>query len=1035
MFLDEDPARRFLVADEVGLGKTLVARGLIGRIVEHLKGTCPRIDIVYICSNADIARQNVSRLNVTGRPAFVQSTRFTLLPLNVRSLQEKDLNFISFTPGTTFSHGQSTGIKLERHLLYDILRTRTGYSRKGLARLLKASAGPGWMEELKRPLQFDREIADNFVGKLEGEKKLATELAELISLFHDGRRCITPENDLQAKKLTSDLRRLLARCCITALEPDLIILDEFQRFKDLLDDSEGNQVADLARELFSYSEELRILLLSATPYKMYCRDDEGENHYDDFLQTMSFLLDDQSKLEGLKGNLKAFRSCLLSSDVDGDLERLEAAKGEIESSLRRVMCRTERVCASTRLDAMLREQMPSLELACRDLSDLRLVDGIAREVGESNVMEYWKSTPYLLNFMKDYILKRNLRERLEGNGSIRDGVAGIIRRQEGSLLAREDVAGYREIDPANPRLRLLLKETVEKGLWRLLWLPPSLPYWTSRDHPPANGLTKTLVFSGWNVVPDAISATLSYAVERLMVSGAEKECAYDELSDRFRRRLEFRGDPASPEREFLNFAGHITLALFFPSAFLSGLVDPLEFACAAGDLPAYAEVRARVAARIGERLRGFLPKDRSGKPDRDWYWRALVLLEREHDPGCRVWCEQRWGPARLGAASGEEAEEHVGLGRFLQSWLRAWEEGAPSGPPPEDLCEALADLALAGPAVCAMRSLRRVAPGLPWWDPVLRDAAVLVGEGLRKQFNAPEVAALLGARAHPYEEYWRLVLERCAQGNLQSVLDEQAHVLREHLGLMESTDQKIAGGVAAELHTALSLVTSSLRPDGFVISPEGVRMEPFSIRCHYALRYGQTRDEDKAMNRKEAVRSAFNSPFRPFVLASTSVGQEGLDFHVWCHSLTHWNLPANPVDLEQREGRVHRYKGHAVRKNIAARHGLEALTGRWRPGDDPWEILFEAARQEREAGSSDLIPYWIYEVEGGASIERRVLAMPFSRDECRYRRLQRSLALYRMVFGQPRQEDLLEYLMGRYDEVQARHLAEMLRIQIDPRCD
>jgi hypothetical protein len=34
MYLDESPALRFLVADEVGLGKTLVARGVIARALE-----------------------------------------------------------------------------------------------------------------------------------------------------------------------------------------------------------------------------------------------------------------------------------------------------------------------------------------------------------------------------------------------------------------------------------------------------------------------------------------------------------------------------------------------------------------------------------------------------------------------------------------------------------------------------------------------------------------------------------------------------------------------------------------------------------------------------------------------------------------------------------------------------------------------------------------------------------------------------------------------------------------------------------------
>ena len=70
---------------------------------------------------------------------------------------------------------------------------------------------------------------------------------------------------------------------------------------------------------------------------------------------------------------------------------------------------------------------------------------------------------------------------------------------------------------------------------------------------------------------------------------------------------------------------------------------------------------------------------------------------------------------------------------------------------------------------------------------------------------------------------------------------------------------------------------------------------------------------------------AFNSPSRPFALASTSIGQEGQDFHPWCHAIVHWNLPGNPVDLEQRDGRVHRYEGHAVRRNVAARYGEDGV--------------------------------------------------------------------------------------------------------------
>ena len=98
MYLDPDPARRFLVADEVGLGKTLVARGLIARAVTHLvEAGVPRIDVAYVCSNSDIARQNIRRLGLPGFEKYAFSTRLTLLPFEMRNLS-RSLSF-SVKPG------------------------------------------------------------------------------------------------------------------------------------------------------------------------------------------------------------------------------------------------------------------------------------------------------------------------------------------------------------------------------------------------------------------------------------------------------------------------------------------------------------------------------------------------------------------------------------------------------------------------------------------------------------------------------------------------------------------------------------------------------------------------------------------------------------------------------------------------------------------------------------------------------------------------------------------------------------------------
>ena len=158
-----------------------------------------------------------------------------------------------------------------------------------------------------------------------------------------------------------------------------------------------------------------------------------------------------------------------------------------------------------------------------------------------------------------------------------------------------------------------------------------------------------------------------------------------------------------------------------------------------------------------------------------------------------------------------------------------------------------------------------------------------------------------------------------------------------------------------------------------------------------------------------------------------------LDFHVWCRLLYHWNLPHNPVDLEQREGRVHRYKGLAVRQNIAVTHGDDALGSN---APDPWAEMFAAARAQAAArGQDELVPYWLFDVpakDGGVAVERRVPLPPLSKEAARFAALRRSLVLYRLAFGQPRQEDLVAYLRERLrvDEATLRGIVGRWRVSL-----
>ena len=212
---------------------------------------------------------------------------------------------------------------------------------------------------------------------------------------------------------------------------------------------------------------------------------------------------------------------------------------------------------------------------------------------------------------------------------------------------------------------------------------------------------------------------------------------------------------------------------------------------------------------------------------------------------------------------------------------------------------------------------------------------------------------------------------------------------------------------------------------------DGIGFHERRMRTRFGVAFGNQTLDDGGEARVESVSRAFNSPFWPFVLISTSIGQEGLDFHLWCHAVVHWNLPSNPVDLEQREGRVHRYKGHAVRRNIATTLGPELSANAISDGVDPWGELFAMAVAKTPEADDEMVPYWVFH-QGPAKIERHVPVMPFSRDAAALPRLRKTLAAYRLAFGQPRQEELVEFLGADRSDEDLLILASRLRIDLSP---
>ncbi|GAG72697.1 unnamed protein product, partial [marine sediment metagenome] len=523
MYEKENPTRRFLIADEVGLGKTLVARGLIAKAIDRFKpqiqnGTL-RYDIIYICSNTEIAKQNINRLNVIGgveRKEFTFTSRITLLPVELDDIKGNRINFISFTPGTSFNLKSSEGIYEERALIYHLLKEKWNLSyRPKYVKFFQCYAKlDNWenylLEKFSKKKTIDTFLANKFLEKLEA--KIAQEnqnnkeniyvrfekTAEKFNYLRQGKK-VSTDVSRERNRIVGELRLLLAKSCISSLEPDFIILDEFQRFKNLLDGQD--EMCKLAREMFDF-EDTKLLLLSATPYKMYTLYQEDEIHYDDFIRTAQFLLTNKDDLKNsnkdimsLKTQLEEYKNLLYQMN-ENDLGDLYKYKRKIEKILGKVMCRTERNTGISKQDNMIEEYTEKIEVETKEILNFIDIDRIAQVIGHRNCMEYWKSSPYLLNFMDDdYKLKK---ECIKGINDASLKVENALISAKKSFLPWGKISKYRKIAADNHKLEILLKNSMKNKAWKLLWIPPSLPYYQSNSF--FDGLkdyTKSLIFSSW----------------------------------------------------------------------------------------------------------------------------------------------------------------------------------------------------------------------------------------------------------------------------------------------------------------------------------------------------------------------------------------------------------------------------------------------------------------------------------------------------------------------------------------------------------
>lgn len=744
----------------------------------------------------------------------------------------------------------------------------------------------------------------------------------------------------QRADMINKLRRIFAEISIDMLDPDLVIMDEFQRFNSLLEQGDDEQ-SMLANKFFDDKRSnTKILLLSATPYKPYSTLEElntngNDEHYQDFMKVMDFLYATKDKADRFKLIWHTYSAALKRTDVV-DLTPLVVTKNEAEEALYGVMCRTERFNSGIIDDSRVCDVQVVPEDILSFAEGQYLMDCLNQEntkVRLGNLpMEYVKSSPYLLSFMDKYELKKRIASALQHSDVKRYG------KMDALLLSKYAINNYRPIPAANGKLKylhdLVFGTRHEKKTQLLLWVPASNPYYKAGgvfESNEARNFSKIILFSSWEMVPRMISIMMSYYSELYTLGELKKVEAEIRYTSQKKNRYgenRLRADGL----------------LEYPCQTLSGLFSPTTF---------YGEKLSSIRKIIKQRI------------------------------------QEEFAQNTIISSIPQQGRNNAKLILTLMKIL--------DGKPVEDLndlyvpsnaLDVMTDIAIASPAVCAYRQSGN------------EEDAQMVAKAIVSVFNKPESAAVIDLMYNKKndDDYYESVLDYCVVGNLQAVIDEYAHMTQTKM-LGHTVTEAIIGTSNLSIDTTDSL---------------GMEEKKQLMRCHFAIPFIDKTVTDKSVARTTNIRKAFNSPFRPFLLSTTSIGQEGLDFHWYARKIVHWNLPSNPVDLEQREGRINRFKCLAIRRNVVKLYGNETF--------HTWDELFSMAYSNLKGMHSDIVPYWCLPVaelteEQRAKleyIERIVPLYPLSRDRYKYERLIKVLALFRMTLGQPRQEELLNLLKNMH---------------------
>ena len=1093
--LSQKNCDRFLVADEVGLGKTIIAREIIKKVQSgELKISMRKnvTEVMYICSNQDIAKQNVDKLvEAIGEEDRDKAPRSTLMMVKEPEVHN-GVKLLSITPKTSLDLDDDSGTKEERffiHSLFELL-VNGGY-------LAKSPAEQGWTTKTLKASRFFKDKAysmdpadwahkvknysasvkvaqilkdkEQFCSLL--KKEWNSPLGSLVR-FSDNQhaeclnakesllknvesfiRFIPPKKDDESTErrrvqrfLIGYLRKGLAKASLSCQHPDLIILDEFQNFSSIIPKGKlpvgGEETESLARLLFESKDKKKFLFLSATPFKFQMLEygEAQSGSFDSFWDVIEMLLHgDQNVLEDVKGYFNIYWEAIQDKKILSDSQvkkKAIGAKKSIENILTKTIVRTEKFSVPQLKNPVMEELKTSwlrsevseeheklkAKVAPKDIDVLYLkfMLDTAPEGSGWIAQELWQSIPFAYNLMgTDYQIY--LQKFKDGKKNCQD-IIKLTSKKKLEVSTSHNWGSFEQLmnldlgtESPNPKVRAFLSEIEEENYGYYLWVPPKNPYYGSRPYKKSEKLpSKRLIFSHWQAVPHAVSILGSLHIEKLLtkeLTREKQEIEYDQTGYKFSVKLDYYNSKKK-QADYGNFL------IFFPFIRLAEInIHSAYMGCKDSE----EAVLRRVVGKVKNLAKsmGLKPGEDikyKGEPRAQMIFEFLLMMESTDHKALLVDEFPIIFKYSLDNKAKGQIQKEITRIRFSskkifdftsQEWLL------------------IAKIVLSSPAVALIRAMngidRVIHPVVPKGKqakPYLALHNVLHTQ-FRALFRSHHGGLALNAFSRKFLDEkrspkWDGVLNYCFQCQIQAMLDEWLYLLNGDFG--SSDHEKFIKSI----HKVIGL------PAGHPAVQEPPNGS-HPIRRHIVQSFTNDKrreDPEKGGSIKpilrDQIRLSFNSPFWPFALVTTSIGQEGLDFHRYCKDIVHWNIPKNPSNFEQREGRIRRYLGKSVRDAIQENPNFSwSNVSREMARYAPWKVLMEKVCDSLKDDFGGLSPWWVYSPLGEKyqdQINRWLYCHPFSDQAEEYAILKESVLLYRLALGNPNPEDLLETIKRNIDQ-------------------